>query len=215
MFVKHPVFLRGSDDRGVTLAELLVAIVVLGVIIAPLTGAVIMFLRLSDQTTHQLAESNDAQVASSYFAEDVQNLGVRDWTAYPYPSKQSVELGVSGTGGLYPCGNAADVAVVRLAWDDPNNATGSPQVDRAAYVVEVNGTQSELHRILCVGSATPVADTIIAHSLDPGTPPSVACSSTCTATAAPGSVTLTLAVLDAGDANGPFTVVLTGQRRPT
>jgi prepilin-type N-terminal cleavage/methylation domain-containing protein len=73
---------RRPDD-GVSLIELLVAIVLLGVIAVPLGNAVISFFRNTNATTNRLAESHDSQISSAYFAQDVQSIGVRAWGTIP------------------------------------------------------------------------------------------------------------------------------------
>jgi prepilin-type N-terminal cleavage/methylation domain-containing protein len=201
------------NDRGVTLTELLVAMVVLGIILVPLGNAVIQMIRVTDDTTRSLNESHDLQTAAAYFAEDVQSTGTRDWAAYPYPLRQSVEQGAPATGGLYPCGTVTTPpATVRLAWDDPRAASSTPDIVRVAYVIVVAGTQRQLHRIQCVGSATPVSDIVLAHNLAvPGA--TVSCPTNCTALAVPASITLRLDILAPGDPGPAVTVVLSGQRR--
>jgi prepilin-type N-terminal cleavage/methylation domain-containing protein len=194
------------DDRGITLTELLVAMVVLGLIMVPLGNAVIQLIRLTDDTSRRLSESHDMQTAAAYFASDVQSVGTRDWSAYPYPLRPSVEQNVAAAGGLYPCGAAGTpAAVVRLAWDDPAGASSAPDVVRVAYVVTTVGAELRLRRIQCVGSATPVSDIVLAHNLEP--PGAVlGCVPSCTAS--PATLTLTLKIRE-------LSVVLSGQRRQT
>jgi prepilin-type N-terminal cleavage/methylation domain-containing protein len=151
MRLTHP----GQREAGVTLIEVLIVIVIMSVIIVPLTGAIITFLRSTDQTVDRMAESHDAQIASAYFAQDVQSIGVRDWTAAPYPVKQSIETGVAPTGGLYPCGTGTTPALVRFAWDDP--AVGAPSVLRVSYVVQDVGSERQLHRVACTTATLPAA----------------------------------------------------------
>jgi prepilin-type N-terminal cleavage/methylation domain-containing protein len=214
---------RRGGDSGFTLIELLVAVVVLGIIVVPLVNVVIGYLHSADATTARLSESHDVQMATAYFAQDVQAAGVRDYTvtstAY-FPLKQSIETGVAAAAGGYPCGAAGlPPAVVRFAWDDFSAGAGSAATQtRVAYVVE-NG--NELHRVVCAGSATPASDVRIAQNLiapyavvscadRSGT--AVAC--TGTGTAVPASASLTLTLRDARSAAGtPYTVTLTGQRR--
>jgi prepilin-type N-terminal cleavage/methylation domain-containing protein len=201
------------DDRGFTVVELLIAIVILGIIMVPLADAVMAFLRNTDDTTRRLSESHDAQLSAAYFAQDVASIGTRNWTAYPYPLKQSVELNAPATGGLYPCGPAGTpAAVVRFAWDDPTAASANQEV-RVAYVVQTVGGERQLHRIKCAGGST--TDKVLAHHVA-ATGPTVTCLSptTCTAAAVPQSVTLTLTIQDP-DSSVPYTVVLEGQRRQT
>jgi prepilin-type N-terminal cleavage/methylation domain-containing protein len=208
---------RGQDgERGVTLIEVLIAVVIIGVITVPLGNAIFGFIRLSDQTNQRLTESQDAQIAGTYFAQDVQSLGVRDWTGYPYPYRPSIEQNKAGDAGRYQCGGP-EVAIVRLAWDDPFAVVGVPKVIRAAYVVRVADSQRQLHRIVCVDTPTVVSDTIIARSLDPNQDPTVSCPplTDCTTATVPAKVNLTLAIRDPRDDGAPWVIVLSGQRRPT
>jgi prepilin-type N-terminal cleavage/methylation domain-containing protein len=204
------------DDRGLTLTEVLVSIVIIGIIIVPLGNAMIGFLKHSDSVSRRLDESHDVQIAAAYFAQDVQSIGTRDWAAHPYPLRQSVELNAPATGGLYPCGVAGTPdAVVRFAWDDPADATGPPTVVRVAYVVSTVDGERRLRRLVCTGSGPPASDVVLAHNVD-NTLPTVACSTSCTAAPdIPQTVTLTLRVRDPASDGPALIVVLSGQRRQT
>ena len=96
----HNGLLRSPDDRGMTLTELLIVMVVLGIIFVPLSNALIGFIRFTDQTSQQLNESHDVQLAAAYFGQDVQSVGVRDWGSYPYQLLPSLERAAPATGGL-------------------------------------------------------------------------------------------------------------------
>jgi len=204
-------------EAGFTLIELLISVSILGVIAVPLGNVVIGFLRNSNATTGRLAESHDAQISAAYFAQDVSSLGARDWTdtVTPYGYLQSVELAAPATGGLYPCGTASlPNAVIRPAWDDyPNGPNAAPVQTRAAYLVETVSGQQQLHRITCAGSATPVADVVLAHDLVSA---SATCATSCAGTGAalPRRITLTLTIADpASGAGSSYSVTLTGDRR--
>jgi prepilin-type N-terminal cleavage/methylation domain-containing protein len=212
---------RLRQDAGFTLVELLVAIVVLGIIAVPLGNVVLSYLTDSGAVSGRLSESHSSQIAAAYFAQDVQAVGVRDYTATgtaTYPLLQSLETAAPATGGRYPCGTAGTPdALVRLAWDDFPGAPGSPATqDRAAYVVE----GSTLHRLACTGS-TLVVDLIVARDLT-ATAPVVGCANAagtavaCTGSGAavPATVTLTFSVHSAASAaGGSYSVSLTGTRR--
>src|SRR6186713_848100 len=90
------------DDRGFTLIEMLIAITLLGIIIVPLSMAMIVFFRNSSATTDRMAESHDVQIASAYFAQDVQSVGARDWTSATLTTMQSID--VSPFTGSFTCG---------------------------------------------------------------------------------------------------------------
>ena len=205
------------SDAGFTLIELLLTITIMGVITLPVGNLMIGFLKNSKATQARLAESHDAQISAAYFAQDVASLGARDWTdtVTPYAYLQSVELNVSATGGLYPCGSSGlPNAVIRLAWDDyPSAAGAAPVQTRAAYVVETVGSQQQLHRITCSGNATPVTDVVMAHDLVSAT---ASCATSCTGAGSnlPRRITLSLTITDPASAPGtPYSVTLTGDRR--
>jgi len=201
------------DDAGFTLIELLVAVVILGVIAAPLAGMVMSYFTTSDGTAARMGDSHSAQMAAAFFAQDVQSTGVRAYSAAPaadgtYPLQQSVET----TGGALPCGDASLPSVVRLGWDDfATVPTGVADVGTArtlvvaAYVLE----DGELHRLLCVGSSTPTSDVRIAEHVVSA---EVSCSTACTAAAVPTGVTLTLRVQNP-DSPAEYSLTLDGRRR--
>jgi prepilin-type N-terminal cleavage/methylation domain-containing protein len=208
--VRYPTELGGSgNDRGFTLVELIIAILIIGVITVPLANIVIAYLDSTDTTTARLLESHDAQMASAYWAQDVASIGTRS-TTNPYPLTQSVETGVTFGSSRFPCGTAGTTPVVTLAWDD-FTGPGASTLDRVAYVVEQS---TELHRLRCNGSAAVVSDVTVAHDLSATTAPKVTCSTSCSgAPAVPTKLTLTLTLTDPTSTDGPYVVALTGQRR--
>lgn len=208
--------LRGTDERGMTLTEMLITVVILGLIMVPLANAMIGFIRLTDDTTQRLNESHDIQTAAAYFAQDVRGLGTRDWAAFPYPLKQSIEVAAPARSGLYPCGAVGTPdAVVRLASDDPPSALVTPAVASVSYVEITVGAERQLHRISCASATATPTDIVVVHNL--AATPVLTCSSACTGvgSAVPGTVTLTVSIKDPASTATPVTVALTGQRRQT
>lgn len=213
------------DDRGVTLTEVLVAITLLGVIIVPMSGAVLGFLRNTNETNQRMSESHDAQIAAAYFAQDAQSVGVHDWAVIPYVAKASVETNVAAGGGLYPCGPTGPAgtptALVRFAWDDPTTATGTPRTVRVSYVVRTVGTERQLRRVVCTQTTATTVDseTVLVHNLNT-TDPVVTCADAtgtvpaCATVPVPQTVTMQLSIR-AGSTGDPLTVTLVGQRRQT
>ena len=203
------------DDRGVTLPEVLVAVTILAIIIVPLGDALIGYVRNTDATTRRVSESHDIQVATAFFADDVRNLGVRDWTTPALPLQQSVNaFQCTGTG----------THVVTLAGSSPETAT---RIVSATYVVRTVGGETQLVRMSCyrpVGSngvvGAEIADaggsgTVVVHNLVAA--PTLGCVPIlCTGVgpAVPQTVTLTLSVKH--PQNSVATpVTLTGVRRQT
>ena len=64
-----------------------------------------------------------------------------------------------------------------------------------------------------IGDPTPVSDLVLAHNVD--SVDAVVCSSTCTATVVPQTVTLTVHLRAPGSTDPVLDIVLTGQRRQT
>jgi len=206
-------------DAGFTLIELLIVIVLLGLITVPLAGVVIAFSHNSAATADRLAVSHDEQIAGAYLARDVAGVGLRDYTVASAPSATlpfmpSIELGAAYNAGGRVCGTSATpAAAVRLLSDDWDTSASSATLRTdivAYYVVDQPGKPSTLHRIKCVGSATPIADITLAHNVVPGSV-AVTCSSTCGAAALPQWVTLTFTA--STPRVSALTVALTGQRR--
>jgi prepilin-type N-terminal cleavage/methylation domain-containing protein len=206
------------DDRGVTLPEVLVAVTILAIIIVPLGDALIGYVRNTDATTRRMSESHDIQVATAFFADDVRNLGVRDWTTPALPLQQSVNaFQCSGTG----------THVVTLAGSSPETATGMPRIVSATYVVRTVSGELQLVRLSCHrpvdSTGTPGAEvsdaggsgTVVVHNLVAA--PTLGCVPIlCTGVgpAVPQTVTLTLSVKH--PQNSVATpVTLTGVRRQT
>lgn len=213
--MRSRVTTSGRGDAGFTLVELLIAITVIGIVTVPLGNVLIAYFRNTDATTARLKESHDVQITSAYWAQDVASTGTHATTS-PYGLRQSIEIAAAYDGGLYPCGApGTPAAVVRLSWDDYATASSNATTVRVAYVVKTVSGKTELHRIRCNNSSTPISDLVLAHDLALGTPPTVTCSTTCTAAAVPATVALNLTIRDPKSNGSAYTVTLTGQRRQT
>jgi prepilin-type N-terminal cleavage/methylation domain-containing protein len=215
-------------DEGVTLLEVLIVVTILGIIIGPLTASIIVFIKNTNATTDRMAESHDAQITAAYFTQDVQSIGVRDWSDAvddddPYKTfKPSIELGSAPRGmAACPSENLTTTLVVRFAWDDPVPPTGGFAVRTVAYraqQVSTNPPRWELHRIACTAGVSGTTDIIIARNLTAS--PGVACTDVadatvdCGAATLPATVKLTL-TLEAPASKTAYDVTLVGQRRQT
>jgi prepilin-type N-terminal cleavage/methylation domain-containing protein len=205
---------RCQGDAGFTLIELLLVVVILGLITVPLGNAVLGIIENTDATSQRLALSHDAQISTAYFAEDVAGMGTHDYSSSAAPLKASVQLGAAYNAGP-TCGAAGTPnAVVRFLYDDYD--LSSPpvlRVDVVAYVVEPVSGSTELHRIRCLGSPSPVSDTVVAHNVNPTIVPTVTClqPTVCTGASVPKTVTLSFTV--SSPAGGSYPIVLAGQRR--
>jgi prepilin-type N-terminal cleavage/methylation domain-containing protein len=208
---------RAREDGGFTLIELLITIVVMGIIIVPLSGLVLSYFKDTTATSARLYESHDAQIAATYFAQDVASVGTRVSAAPDSLLAQSVWTNVTNGSQTSPCGSTG-TALVLLAWDDvPTIGTTTLGYDRVAYTLQVVSGATQLHRIACRGSATIISDTVVAREVDATVPPSIACNVSCTGSGAsvPQKISLTLSLKAPGDTSTDYVVTLTGQRRTT
>jgi prepilin-type N-terminal cleavage/methylation domain-containing protein len=203
-------------DGGFTLIELLVAIAILGVITVPLTGVIMGYFLNSATTSARLGESHDEQIAAAYWQQDVASVGVRapyDQGTGTFPLQQSV-------GTAFPCSVPGGTStVVVLAWNRYDSAGAATRIS-VAYLTATAGTETRLLRLQCSGTALD-STAVLAHDLDPATPPVPTCTgsagASCAAyvTAVPVTVSLRLAVKDPSGRGQPYTVTLTGMRRQT
>jgi prepilin-type N-terminal cleavage/methylation domain-containing protein len=198
---------RGRGDDGFTLIELLVSIVILGLIMAAVTGVVISYLKDTNSTVGRLQESHDAQISAAYFTQDAESVGVRA-TATPFALQSSIDS------SSYPCATAGTTPVIRFAWNDYADVSGNPGQVRVAYVI--NSAHTELHRLTCNSSGSVLTDTTLAHELDPANQPTASCSpSSCASYTAtlPSTVSMILTIKDQYHVGNTFQVTLTGHPR--
>ena len=66
---------RRADERGFTLVELMMAIALTGVVIAPLAAGIVVGLRTGDEAYNRVAGSNAAQLLSVWLPPDLQSAG--------------------------------------------------------------------------------------------------------------------------------------------
>lgn len=125
--------------------EIVVAFMVLGVIVAPLSTSVIIGLSSTERAAQRTTDTSDQQVLASYFSHDVQSAD---------------DVQTAST-----CGAGTGSSVVQLHWVDPVGA-----VDKvAAYRATTGG---ELLRVYCEGGSVVKTITVV-HALD--TAPTVTC----------------------------------------
>lgn len=202
------------DDGGFTLIELVITIVILGVITIPLANLVISYFTNTSTTTGRLSESHDAQIVTTYFAQDVASAGIRA-TSSPYAVAQSIWTSPFPGGS---CGaSIAGTQLVLLRWDDTSwDSTAQTQtttVKSAGYVVETVSGQVQLHRIFCSAS-TQLSDIVVAHDVDPAVAKQVVCSPSPTCTdPSVTTVTMQLGIKDPSGKGQPYALAVTGQRR--
>jgi prepilin-type N-terminal cleavage/methylation domain-containing protein len=131
------------SEAGLTLTELLVAIAVLGIIILPLTNAIVVGLRTSDHTAAVLVTSADRQMLTNYLPPDAL-------------SATAATANGAAAGG---CVTASGTRVVLLTWSEFSGSLTSYASD---YRLVPVGTGNKLVRDRCVAGAT-AEEVTVAH----------------------------------------------------
>lgn len=221
-----------SGEAGFTLIELLLCSVIIGVIVLPLGNFVLAYFQNLPKTLNRVSNSHDMQIAAAYFSQDAANIGTRSYVSPANPATGTAQqsIWVNPTfPGTY-CGQGLGTTLVLFEWDTISaTLSGSVtatqrETDAVSYVV-ISGT---LHRIFCAGSpvsgiaaATPGAtvksNATLVHNLfypDSGNTTPVTCSSSCTSTTWPASVSLKLSLRATGETTTTY-ATLTGDRRQT
>ncbi len=161
-FAPHPSSRLDLGEEGMTLIELLIAIVITGLILAPIAASLFLGLRATDGTILRLNESHDRQLLSTYFPRDILSAdSAPDTNAGCSPPLHSNKL--------------------RVEWDEKIGATTDTYV--SAYQIVPEGTEWVLNRHLCI-NGTLTETVTVAHQLKD--------SNSATFTSAGETVTLTL-----------------------
>jgi len=174
---------RPDGDDGMTLIELLISVLVLGIIIFPLIMVLEFAFTTANATTQRTADSAGAQVMSSYFVTDVQGSDFV-WTSTHHTNFSTAFPALDSTQPASPsieCGSTsgATQTILELQWQDLSNAItavtydvvtpsdgSDPAFVRHAYSVDVAGN-----------SCTSTGSTTLVYALDnaSGKAPTVIC----------------------------------------
>ena len=139
-----------DTERGMTLIEVVISVTVLGLVMGPLSAAMLFFMAHGQDANEQYADNSGARSAVSGFAADVQSTEI-----VTAPDSK-------------PCG-AKSEALATLEWN-----SGGVRY-RASWSADGAAAELVLVRRLCSGSS--VMSTLLVSEL--GAVPKVTCSPSC------------------------------------
>jgi hypothetical protein len=159
------------SEAGVTLLELMIAVGLLGLIIVPLTGAMVTGLINTGEANTRLSESRSSLFTSAYYADDVQS------------SEQGLLVATPNTPS-WLCGSGTNV--LSVGWTEtttPQTPTPTPPPIRVSYVLSTDSKGNPvLKRNYCDSNGTSSAT--VAPVLDASVPATVTCFSATNASVA-------------------------------
>jgi prepilin-type N-terminal cleavage/methylation domain-containing protein len=179
---------RARGERGFTLVELMLSIVISGIILAPITAGVIVGLRTTAETSNRLSGSNDAQLLAAWLTPDIQSTGNQAGDVVAAPTANTECSGVSNR--------------LRLKWRETNGTT-TTYVAAYAVVAGVDG-RWYLKRYYCVNGGAATVH-IVNRNL--------ASSTAATATTSSQKVTMTVTEATTPTDPTPYTITVSGNRR--
>lgn len=182
-------------DGGMTIIELLIAMMILTILIAPLATSFVIGLTTTQRTDQDVTNSADAQLLTLYFDSDVAS---------------SERVTTTNT-----CGGAD--TIVQFEWNDGSSsqlAAYRTSRDTAAETLLGAASVYRLERVLCSAPGNVVSSHLLARSLS--MIPVVSCDgSACPASSTPRLVSLPLDQLGRTASDDRFTFTLTATRKVT
>ena len=133
------------DERGMTLMEVIVAMVVLSVIVGAITTSIFVGLQTTRETSERLTDAVGVSFASAYFIPDVE-------------SADTVEK--NDVSSCFLTGTP----VVSFEWKDSDGR----QI--ASYVTRPHDGARALFRQFCVGENNPTSEILVVRGIDEDVP---------------------------------------------
>jgi prepilin-type N-terminal cleavage/methylation domain-containing protein len=200
-----------SRDRGFTLVEVLISLVLSGLIAGVVVAVILTSLNAADSTSAEINDSNDAALISSFLIRDAQSAGgINPGTALP-----DVALGVSNAAsdaaGI-ACTPSPATVTVRFSWLDRSTSPRTRVVTTYSTAADpANSLKTQFIRRVCSyddtnGTRTSTVDVLLGQNI-------LSAAATCQPAACaghPDSVTLTV---EGKGTRAPLVSVLTASLR--
>jgi Tfp pilus assembly protein PilV len=146
---------QSASERGFTLVELLITMVILPFVVGALALAIVAVFQLNGSTLNRINDAADAQILSTSYENDIHSAN----QVTLEPTVQCGTASVSGT------------QLVGLEWD-ATPAGGYATVVSYVLQTTASATSDQLVREYCTNgnTATPTSSTVVAADITPWTP---------------------------------------------
>jgi prepilin-type N-terminal cleavage/methylation domain-containing protein len=159
---------RARDERGFTLVEMLATIVIMGLVVAPLTAALMEAINLIPAAGDRTKLATDTVLVEKQFSDDVADAQFF-WnipaSAVPFqePATGAWTL-ANSTSPTQSCGAAANVFAFYAAWTDTGAGATDTRAKAALWAWGVTGSGTTQQVVL---TRTFWPDTSSGHTNDP------------------------------------------------
>jgi prepilin-type N-terminal cleavage/methylation domain-containing protein len=141
--------MEATGERGATLIELLMSMVLSGILLAALTGGIMTYFRVANSTRYLLTQTPELQLAATRFSSDATNAATSLAGGDPWAS---VSAPATSPACAVPSGWTQ---VVEFRWTDPYLASDASDDRPMAADYNYDASGHTLQRVLC--QATPPA----------------------------------------------------------
>jgi hypothetical protein len=148
-------------EGGFTLAELLLAITVLGIIIGSIGSAFVVMLSNYSAVGSRAAQSHDSQLLSSWLLPDVQSAGSGNISTGGVDTNSGSAWSLTGCGGSPVV--TPSINVLTMTWQDYDAPPATP-LNVISYRVEGSAPPYVLARYICVANQAATRN-IVGHDL--------------------------------------------------
>jgi prepilin-type N-terminal cleavage/methylation domain-containing protein len=153
-------------DRGFTLPEVLIVVVLIGVLAGAIAAVFSIIVRTTPSTEARVDDARSLLGVTTWFPPDVNSTPQAPAPGTPYWDTDS--MAASGCTGVDP-----GTSIVRLQWSEQTG--GSPTTFVANYRLAADGDGgSTLYRIACSNGGSPTQIAVARQLPDPSTNPVVA-----------------------------------------
>lgn len=128
---------RFRGEAGFTLVELIIAIILLGIIIVPLSAAFVFGVRAITDSEQRINEQRSPLFTSTFFAKDAQSAAT---------------VSDRATSATPACGTGTNV--ISFSWSETPINGGAPLNYSVSYALVGSGTTKTLTRSACSASGT-------------------------------------------------------------